>query len=682
MTARTRKTRQSAKPRAGKYIAIMFLITAVTMMVALVVAGVNLMLSWLEDLPDYSDADSYLVAEPSTILDADGNVITQFYAENRTPITIDECSPYILKATVDIEDERFYEHNGIDIKGIARAVVVQLLGGSEGASTITQQLVRNTVLKDEQFEKTLSRKVREAYISLELEKVFTKDEILMMYLNSIYYGAGCYGIEAASQTYFGKSCKDLTLAEAATLAGLPQSPSSYQPTTNPNAAIERRNAVLARMLANGDITQEEYDTTVAEPLVLNVTYRTQSGTSNYPYFVDYVRSQLLQQFSSDIIYKGGLTIVTTLDPTMQQQAEDAVNSVIGLAWDDLEAALVAIDPNTGYVKAMVGGWDYNTDQFNLATMARRQPGSSFKVFTLVAAIQAGVNPTVLINANSPITIGDWTVANNDYESYGIISLAQATAWSSNTAYAQVIDEIGAQTVADTAHAMGITSDLDVYNNLTLGTSGCSVLEMASAYGTLATGGVYYEPTVITQVLDRNGNVLYQHEPVGEQVISTEVAYAATEVLEGVLTGSGTGIEAVPDVDQPVAGKTGTTEQVRDLWFCGYTPQLSCAVWVGYRVEATIYYLGSRGTTHTLPNPIFSRFMTAALAGLPREEFTWAPSPVYQDNSVWSFSMGTYTEEAEETTEETTEDGTGTTTTTSPETTEYVDPGYTTTDAAA
>ncbi|MBR2835344.1 MAG: penicillin-binding protein [Coriobacteriales bacterium] len=644
MTARTRKIRSTAKPRIGKYLILGTILFTLAFIAAFLVAGVQMCLAWLEDLPDYSDTDSYLLAEPTTVLDADGNVIAEFYMENRTPIMIDECSPYILQATVDIEDERYYSHNGVDYRGIMRAVVAQIAGGSGGASTITQQLVRNTVLKDEQFEHTLRRKLREAYIALQLEKMYSKDQILMMYLNSIYYGAGCYGVEAASETYFGKTCAELTLAEAATIAGLPQSPSSYDPTQNPELALERRNSVLYRMLANGDISQATYEDTVEQPLVLNYTPRVQSGAYAYPYFVDYVKTRLSQQFSTDIIFKGGLTVKTTIVPSIQAVAEEAVDSVIGLAYDDLEAALIAIDPHTGHIKAMIGGRDYNVDQFNLATQARRQPGSSFKMFTLTAAIQAGMNPDIYINCNSPVMVGDWYVNNFGYQSYGILSLKQATWISSNTGYAQVIDEIGAQSVVDVAHAMGIKSDLEPYNSLTLGTQGCSVLEMCSAYGTLATGGIYIEPTAITEVYDRNGNILYQYEAYGVQAISPEVAYAVTNVLEGVISGDpswATGYAAALTVNQPVAGKTGTTESYRDLWFCGYTPQLACAVWCGYRVDATVYYLGAEGRPYSLSCPIFSRFMSNTLNGLPRSEFPFAYDPLYLDSSYFSFGLGTW-----------------------------------------
>ena len=639
MTARTRTIRKSARPRVGKYIFLGAFLTCIALMVALVSAGFTLARSWLEDLPNYKDTDAYLLAEPTKVLDANGNQLTEFYAYNRIPVTVDQVSPYALKGTVDIEDERFYQHGGVDIQGILRAVVVQLTGGSEGASTITQQLVRNTVLKNEQWEKTLSRKVREAYIAQELEKMYTKDEILMMYLNTIYYGAGCYGIEAASETYFGKKASDLTLVEAATLVGLPQSPTSYDPTVHPDTAIERRNLVLGNMLRNGDITQEQYDESIETPLELHYTPRKVSGTSDYPYITEYVRSQLLSQFSSDTLYQGGLTVKTTIDLKMQADAEAACANVVGGSGDDLQASLVAIDPKTGYIKAMVGGSDFSVSEYNLATQARRQPGSSFKTFTLVAAIQAGINPDRVMNANSGIKVGDWTVNNINYESWGSISIRRATEWSSNTVYVQLIDAIGVQSVVDVAHAMGITSELDPVPSLALGTSGTTVLEMANAYATLAAGGVYRPATIISEVTDRHGNAIYTADTAGTQVITGAVAAATTDVLSGVINNtsnpSRTGASAALSVNQPVAGKTGTTDNRTDLWFCGYTPQLATAVWVGYPDSAneTIYYQG--GETSALPNPIFKQFMDAALQDAPREEFPTAGTPTYSNN--WQFA---------------------------------------------
>ena len=353
MTARTRKTRESAKPRVGKYIFLGFFITCIAMMVALVLATITLMRGWLEDLPDYTDSDAYLYAEPTKFPPTRTATSSPKLHPDRParPFSIDEVSDYILEATVDIEDERYYEHGGVDLQGILRAVVVQFTGGSEGASTITQQVVRNTVLKNEQFERTISRKVREAYIAMELEKMYSKDDILMMYLNTIFYGQGAYGIEAAAETFFGKSAADVTLVEAATLAGLPQSPTSYNPVVNPDLALERRNLVLGNMLRNEDITQEQYDEAIATPLTLNYTPREESGAWDHQYFVDYVRTELQKTFSSDIIFKGGLTVYTTIDRETQEAAENAVNNVVGGSGDDLDAAVVAIDPDNGYIRA-------------------------------------------------------------------------------------------------------------------------------------------------------------------------------------------------------------------------------------------------------------------------------------------------------------------------------------------
>lgn len=360
--------------------------------------------SWLEDLPDYNSADAYLVAEPTRVYDAKGNDIVDYYLQQRRSVTLDQISPYVLKATVDTEDRRFYQHGGIDAWGITRAAVGTLSGGGEGASTITQQLVRNTVLSNEQFERSAKRKVREAYISIQMEKKFSKDQILNMYLNTIYYGNGAYGIEAASVIYFNKHANELTLAEAATLAGLPQAPSSYDPTSDPEAAKERRNTVLERMHRQGDITDEEYENALNEELVLNPGKLTES-VGKYPYFTDYVKNLLQEDFDSDTIMQGGLKVYTTLDPDLQKAAEDACNRRLQeLGNSRLGAALVSIDPSNGYIKAMVGGQDYNKSQYNLATTTYRQMGSSFKMYTLVAAIDSGMNPNIIINGTSPMQI--------------------------------------------------------------------------------------------------------------------------------------------------------------------------------------------------------------------------------------------------------------------------------------
>ena len=612
------------------------------LVIALAISAGALVNSWLLNLPDYQSADAYLVAEPTQVVDADNNVIAEYYLQNRRIVTKDDVSPYVLWGTVDTEDIRFYQHNGIDPQGIARAVLVQFTGGSEGASTITQQLVRNTVLSNEQFEQTLKRKVREAYIAIQMEKKYSKDQILMMYINTIYYGHAAYGIQAASITYFNKDAKNLTLAEAALLAGLPQSPTYYDPTENPEAAITRRNTVLDRMLTAGDITKEEHDAAQAEPLTLNQG-QVMEDQGAYPYFTDYVKQLLLENFDSDTVFQGGLKVYTTLDPAMQAKAENAVSTRLEEYGNDkLEAALVAIEPDTGYVKAMVGGRDYNTDQFNLATQALRQPGSSFKAFTLAAALDEGMNPDIYLNCNSPMQITPtWKVQNFGNYSYGTITLSEAIARSSNTGLVQVAEAIGGEKIVEFAEKMGIDEELSPYASITLGTVGVPAIQMAEAYSTLATGGIHRDSVIITKIEDRNGNIVYEHEDSPERVLKAELAQAETEILETVISsanGSANQMQSMLNINQPVAGKTGTSENYRDLWFCGYTPQLSVAIWCGYRTESTVYLGRTIGHPYSTACPIFATFVNGALAGMDRVEFpTTETEPEYKANSEWEFS---------------------------------------------
>jgi penicillin-binding protein 1A len=599
--------------------------------------------SWLTELPDYQSADAYLVAEPTQIYAADGTVLTQFYLQERHSVEANQISPYVFTATVDVEDERFYRHNGVDPQGIVRATLSQFMGNSQGASTITQQLVRNTVLSEEQFDRTLRRKVREAYIAIQMEKTYTKDQILLMYVNTIYYGHGAYGIEAAAIKYFNKHASELTLNEAATLVGIPNSPSYYDPTVNMEACRNRRDHVLDRMLEVGDITQEEYDATVAEDITLNLGSFIQEQSVS-PYFTDYIRELLSQDFDSDLVLKGGLQVYTTLDLAWQEAAENAVTEEIMRIDDDqLQAGLVAIDPKTGYVRAMVGGRDYNVSQFNMATQARRQTGSSFKMFTLVAALQEGVNPDIYIDCSSPQQITPtWKVQNYGNISYGPMTLTEALAVSSNTAFAQVALGIGAEEIVDVAHQMGIKVDLPAYPSITLGTEGIPPIQMAEGYATLATGGIHRNAVAITRIEDRNGNIVYQHEDNPEQVVSEEISQAATEALEQViLSPQGTAyvVSYTKTFDQPIAGKTGTTEDFRDLWFCAYTPQVSVAIWVGNEDDTPVRVDGQYLHPYNTACPIFVDFANVILDGVSREEFPETGTRVtYRDNSVWDFSV--------------------------------------------
>ena len=607
--------------------------------------------SWLEDLPDYTSADAFLVAEPTRVYDADGNEIVAYYLQNRRSVDLDQISDYVKKGFVDTEDVRFYQHNGIDPEGILRAVVVQLTGGSEGGSTITQQLVRNTVLSDEQFENSLRRKVREAYIAIQMEKTYTKDQILNMYLNTIFYGNGAYGIEAASITYFNKSAADLTLNEAATLVGIPNSPTYYDPFVNYENCKSRRNLVLSRMLEAGDISQEEYDATVAEEIPLNPGELTDSD-STYPFFTDYVRNLLLQDFSSDTIAQGGLKVYTTIEPAKQAAAEQACSDRLAAGGDpDASAALVSIDNSNGHIVAMVGGQNYGNDTeagqsvINMAT-APRQTGSSFKAVVLTAALEAGMSPSTRIDCQATLQVTPtWAPSNINRVNYGVITLQRATAVSSNTGYVQVAEAIGIDTVADMASRLGIESTIEPVLSSALGTSEISPLEMAEAFSTLANGGVHRNPVAITKIEDRNGNVVYEHEDDPEQVVDSAVVEEATKILETVITeGSATNLRSYFRQNQPVAGKTGTTDNYNNLWFCGYTPQLTTAVWVGCRDNSNqrVYYGGSTGMTATLPIPIWGTYMNSALDGVARAEFPTSDHKAqYKPNDSWDF-IGTST----------------------------------------
>ena len=645
MGVRKRRARRNARTHiigfgiAGIFGFITLLVAALAMSLGALIT------SWLQDLPDYNSADAYLVSEPTEIVDANGATIAEYYLQNRRSVEMDQVSDYVIKGIVDIEDVRFYRHNGVDPQGIARAVIRQLTGGSEGASTITQQLVRNTVLSDEQFDYTLKRKVREAYLAIQMEKMYTKDQILMMYLNTIYFGHQAYGIQAAAITYFNKNASDLSLAEAATLCGLPQSPSNLDPIQNPDAATSRRNAVLDHMLEAGDISQEEYEEAVNTEMQVNPGSFLQNE-SKQPYFTDYVKQLLLEDFDQDTVFQGGLKVYTTIDPSYQTAAENAVATQLSeIGNERLDAALVAVDPDTGYIKAMVGGRDYQESQFNLATQARRQPGSSFKLFTLVAALREGMSPNIYINCNSPMTFSPtWTVQNDQNYSWGTITLARAFAVSSNTGFVQVADAIGADKIVSAAHDMGITVDLPAYPSLTLGTVGVPPVQMAEAFATIATGGLHRDAIAITRIEDRNGNTVYEHKDNPDRAIDESIASAALEVMKGVTTWGGTAevVGSGLTVDQPVGGKTGTTESYRDLWFTGITPQLSVSIWCGYREEGEIYVWGSLGHPYNTACPMFTSFVNTVLDGVAREEFpTSSTQPEYKDASTWEFKGGSY-----------------------------------------
>lgn len=585
---------------------------------------------WTEDLPEIT-SDSFNFAEDSYMYAADGTtLLAKFQLEKRDPVELAQISPYAVKGTVATEDVRYYEHNGVDPQGIARALINNLKGGAlEGASTITQQLVRNTALSEEAFDISIKRKVREAELALDLEKRYSKDEILNMYLNTINYGDGCYGIQAAAHNYFQVNASDLTLAQAATLVGIPQSPTAFNPKENPQACKERRNLVLDRMLTAGDITQEEHDAAQAEELELNPAPAEPSqGIYAYPYFTSFVRDSLMAEdnkygCSYADLFQGGLKIYTTLDVNMQNKAEEACSWQYENMDEGMDAALVAMDPRNGHVKALVGGNNFYDDQWNIAVQGGRPSGSTFKVFTLTAAIEQGISPQTAIDCSNPVTLENGQTINNFGQAdYGTRSLSDATAISSNTGYYRLAERIGANKLIEMSHRMGIKSELSPYPIITLGTENVTPLEMTEAYSTLATGGIHRDYVIITRIENKKGEVLYEAKDTANRVIDEKVAGAVTEVLRGVFEKSyATAAGAGPANGQPVAGKTGTGVDFRDHWLVGYCPQLCCAAWLGNRdYSSTSEYLTA--------NSLWSDFMSLALEDQEIIEFPEVEAPQY------------------------------------------------------
>ena len=562
--------------------------------------------------------------QTSVVYDRNGKVLAKLYAdENRTDRALEEMPPQLSQAVVATEDQRFYEHKGVDPWGIARALWVDVTQGKQhGGSTITQQYVKQAFVTPE---RTLKRKLMEAILAYRIEKDYSKNEILELYLNTIYFGHGAYGVEAASQAYFGTSVTELDLAQSALLAGVVKSPGTYSPYVDAEAGKARRDTVLGQMLELGYISQEEHDVAVAAEIEL---VGLKDASARAPYFVEWVKSQVGEEFGADMVYRGGISIRTTLDWNLQKAAEKAIKHALDKGGDP-SAALVAIDPNTGEVLAMVGGRDFAKQQYNVAVQGRRQPGSAFKPFVLATALQEGVLPEQTFEsgpASFELPNGQtWKVTGASRGQTGPMRLRAATEKSVNSVFAKLILDVGASDVVATAEAMGLHSGIDPVPAIALGglSEGVSPLEMASAYGTLATGGKKAEPYGIAEVTDAEGTVLSSAEPSIVESLDPAVAYLATDILKGVVE-HGTGTSA--DIGRPVAGKTGTTQEYRDAWFVGYTPQIVCAVWVGYPDAQTEMkdVHGRAVTGGSFPADIWAEFMKAATKELPKDDFTRPP----------------------------------------------------------
>ena len=563
--------------------------------------------------------------------------------EERHLVTLDEVPPVLLRAIIDVEDQHFYEHPGIDVFGIGRALLINLRSGHvvQGGSTLTQQLMKNFFLTDERH---LKRKLTEALMALIVEHRFSKQEILENYVNEIYLGQkgaqGIYGVWEASRFYFGTELRDLTVAEAAMLAALIKAPNRYSPLRDPDRALRRRNYALTLMLKQGDITAEQFAAAVAEPLHVTTAV---SETRDAPYFVDFVRQELAHSYPSDVLTSEGLQIYTALDMHLQKLAEQTLQS--GLAAleekyprlhadkpsEQLQGCLIAVQPQTGAIKAMMGGRDYRSTQFNRCTQALRQPGSVFKPFTYLAAFEQTrhtdhpILPTTRIE-DEPFewSFDDqvWSPANYKKRYLGMVTVREALEHSLNAATARLAREIGVPPIIEMARRMGITSPLPPYPSVVLGAAEVTPYDVSNAFTVLANGGLRAVPLAIKKVLDRGGQPIERNPVQVEQAVSADTAYLVTHLMEGVLD-YGTGRPArARGFTRPAAGKTGTTNDYRDAWFVGFTPDLLTVVWVGFDQKRPLNLAGAEAAL-----PIWTEFMKQATAGLPENDFTPPPGIV-------------------------------------------------------
>lgn len=615
---------------------------------------------WLSrDLPSPSLLESIEPTLGTVVYDRNGVVLHEFFRERRVIVGLDEISPHFVDAIIATEDREFREHWGVDVFAIVRAAIRNVRAGGvvQGASTITQQLARSLFLTTEV---SLTRKLKEALLALRIERTYSKDRILELYLNQIYFGDGAYGVEAAAQNILGKSAAELDLAEAALLAGLPKNPGGYSPRRHPERALRRRSTVLLMMSDSGVISEEEAAT--ADTVTPGIVERDEDiGLGAY--FVEHVRRDVIAKYGAEALFSGGLRLYTTIDSDLQAVAEEVLEE----RFSDLErqynfpvkrgdvydldtldyvpyvqGALLAVDVKSGGILAMVGGRDFRESPFNRATQAPRQPGSGFKPFVYTAAIDGGFSPADTImdapllipGAGSPLVLEgtdppieeptDWLPENYTRDFQGVIRLRHALKRSINIPAVKLGMIMGPETVARYANEMGISGRLAHVYSLALGSAEVRLIDMVRAYGVLANQGIRLEPYAIERIEDRNGRVLETHSTVSTEVVSPQTAYIVTSMLESVLD-SGTGWAARAwGFKHPAAGKTGTTNDCTDAWFVGFSPNVICGVWGGFDDRRT---LGEKMTGARVALPVWTEFMKAAHARLPREPFEVPPGIV-------------------------------------------------------
>ncbi len=596
---------------------------------------------WGHDLPATDRLERISPAVKSQVFDIHGSVIGEFFIENRSLVRLRDVPGWLTDAFIATEDRRFYQHWGVDVFRLGKAAMRDIKEGrpAEGAGTITQQLARNLFLT---HEKTFSRKIKETVLALQIERRYSKDEILEMYENQIYFGEGAYGVQAAASTFFAKDVRHLSLPECALLAGLPRNPSAYSPRRQPQNALKRRQVVLRAMLDTGKITRAEYATASAAPLGVTPSRAARQA----PYFMEIVRQRLEEKYGANMLNEGGLRVYTTLDLQLQHIAEEALERQLSelevvnkyrarfsgpapagtkttrmSSTPYVQGAMIVMDAKTGGVRVMIGGRNHGDSGFNRATQARRQTGSLWKPLVYVAALDNGYHATdTIIDEPIDLPAGNgsiWSPQNYDHRFRGTITLQYALQHSVNIPAVLLARAVGTTTVASYARRLGVTSPIVTELSMALGTSEVTLQEMMTVYTTLANDGVRPTPLLMLKVLDRNGQVLENNTPEYKEAVRPETAEQATAMLRTVLDGGTAYSSRLAGLTIPAAGKTGTTSDYTDAWFIGYTPDLAAGVWVGFDREQT---LGDGMTGSRAALPVWTDFMLRATQGKPARDF--------------------------------------------------------------